>query len=174
MQMANAYRTNGVEYKNEKEGVKRDFPMTPENWDQSFLFTAACYGVFLKANANTASAKKDLPTEKALDIVEVEVRRIIAAQSFERERAERTSVYVDDALVQAIAKVHKMELGLALAAYHKNVSAVVTPDWKDSGVKKAQTAPVIAAILGRQPKIKKEYDLLTNVQASETESALEL
>lgn len=172
--MANVYRVDGVEYRNEKEKVSRDFPMTPDNWEQSFLKAAACYGVFLKANANTASAKRDLPLEQALDIVQAEIGRIIEAQSFERERAERTSVYVDDALVQAIAKVHKMDPGAALAAYHKNVSAVANPDWRNSGVKKAQAAPVVSAILGRQPKIKAVYDALTNVEASEVESALEL
>lgn len=172
--MANIYAVNGVTYRNEKESVTRAFPMDPAAWQVEFLHTAACYGIFLKANANTASAKKDLPIEQALDIVEAEVKRILDAQSFDRERAERTSVYVDDALVQSIAKVHKMELGLALAAYHKNVSAVANPDWKESGVKKAQAVPVIAAILSRQPKIKAAYDALTNVEASEVESSLEL
>ena len=172
--MANAYRVDGVEYRNEKEKVSRDFPMNPDSWKPEFLKTAACYGVFLKANANTAAAKKDLPIEQALEIVAAEVERIITAQTFDRERADRTATYVDDALVQAIAKVHKMDLSLALAAYHKNVSAVANPDWKKSGVKKAQAAPVIAAILGRQPKIKAEYDKLTNIEATDAESTIEL
>jgi hypothetical protein len=179
--MANDYRTNGVEYKNEKAGVSRDFPMTPETWNRDFLHQAACYGVFLKANADTASVKSGLKEgkithEEALNVVGARLEEIIARQSFERERAERTSVYVDDNLVTAIAKVHKIDLPAALAAYHKNVSAVAEPDWKTSGVKKAQAATVIQAILGRQPKIKAEYDRLVAAQntAPAEDSALEL
>jgi hypothetical protein len=174
--MANDYRVNGVEYRNEKAGVSRDFPMDPGSWNQDFLFQAACYGTFLKANADTASEKKELPIPEALEIVGRRLDEIIARQSFERERAERTSVYVDDNLVTSIAKVHKIDLPAALAAYHKNVSAVAEPDWKTSGVKKAQAAVVVAAILSRQPKIKAEYDRLVAAQntAPAEDSALEL